>query len=71
MSVPEIASLMPFYTLTKGQQVRFTALDASSGVDVAGVVISEMVIAVDAVPSELPQPTVQPGTAFAFGDVAA
>jgi hypothetical protein len=71
MSVPEIASLMPFYTLTKGQQVRFTALDASSGVDVSGVVISEMVIGVSAEPTASPPIALGFSRAFSQGDQAA
>jgi predicted acyltransferase len=47
MAAPELASLPPFFTLTKGQTVRFTALDAASGATVAGVVISNMSISVD------------------------
>lgn len=47
MSVPENASLYPFFTLSKGQTVRFTALDPTDNSTVTGVVISKMVLGVN------------------------
>lgn len=47
MSVPENASLYPFFTLSKGQTVRFTALDPTDNSDVTDVVITAMVLGVN------------------------
>lgn len=47
MAAPALASLPPFFTLTKGQTVRFTALDPADGSLIAGVVISNMSLSVD------------------------
>lgn len=71
MAVPENASLMPFYTLRKGQQVRFTALDATSGADVTAVVISQMVIGVEAEPTGVAvvEPTYDPQFSAGGGEI--
>ena len=47
MAAPEIAGLPPFLILTKGQTVRFTALDAVTGDLVANVTITDMTLGVD------------------------
>lgn len=47
MAAPDQASLPPFFTLTKGQTVRFTALDPTDGSVVSGVTISGMRLSVD------------------------
>lgn len=62
MPAPELASLPPFFTLTKGQTVRFTALDPTDGSVVSGVSISGMRLSVDRedAPDTLPPSTSQP-----------
>lgn len=44
---PQNVSLPPFFTLTNGYTVRVTALDPTSGAVVAGVIASNVSIAVD------------------------
>lgn len=64
MAAPEIASLPPFFTLTKGTTVRWTALDPTDGSEVSGVVVSNMSIAVDQEDTDLSAPTVNLDPAF-------
>lgn len=54
MAVPSLATLPPFFTLTKGQTVRFTALDPTDGSLISGVNISNMSLSVDQEDTEIP-----------------
>jgi hypothetical protein len=47
MAAPTEASLPPFFTLAKGNVIRFTALDAATGDEVTDVTVSNMSIAVN------------------------
>jgi hypothetical protein len=47
MAAPANASLPPFFTLAKGNVIRFTALDATTGDPVAAVKVANMSIAVN------------------------
>lgn len=47
MAAPQNVSLMPFFQLTRGMQIRITALDPTSGDPVTGVVLSNMALSVD------------------------
>lgn len=49
MAAPTDASLPPFLTLADGYQIVFDAVDATTGVTVAGVVISGRSFGVDPV----------------------
>jgi hypothetical protein len=61
VAAPKNASLAPFLTLTKGMRVRINALDATSGAEVAGVIVSNVALSVDQDDSDLsPAPTPDP-----------
>ena len=47
MTAPSDASLPPFFELSDGMQVRVTAVDATTGATVAGVVVSGVSLSVD------------------------
>lgn len=47
MAIPQIAPLPPYFTLAPGYQVVVTAISATTGAEVAGVVISGVSIDVD------------------------
>lgn len=54
-------SLPPFFTLTDGMQIRVTAVDATTGATVGGVVVSDIQLSVDPItPPE--EPFALPGT---------
>lgn len=47
MTAPSDASLPPFFELSDGMQVRVTAVDATTGATVAGVIVSGVSLSVD------------------------
>ena len=47
MAAPQIVSLPEFFTLASGMTIRLTAVDATTGALVSGVVISGVSIDVD------------------------
>ena len=47
MTAPSDASLPPFFDLSDGMQVKVTAVDATTGATVAGVVVSGVSLSVD------------------------
>lgn len=47
MTAPSDASLPPFFDLSDGMQVKVSAVDATTGATVAGVVISNVSLSVD------------------------
>jgi hypothetical protein len=71
MAAPMQVSLPPFFSFEKGMTIRLTALDATTGDPVTGVVVSGASLDVDTDDDVPVVPPAQPGTAFAFGDVAA
>lgn len=58
MAAPQNVPMQPFFALTEGYTIRFTALDATAGTLVAGVVISNAVIS--AVPGGSSGPVLPP-----------
>jgi len=61
MAAPMNVRLPPFFTLSDGMQLRVTAIDATTGATVAGVVISDIQLSVD--PVAPPEPDFAlPGT---------
>ena len=71
MTAPSDASLPPFFDLSDGMQVKVSAVDATTGATVAGVVISSVSLSVDPVGAEEPVPDTPNTGPFAFGDIAA
>jgi hypothetical protein len=55
MAAPMNVSLPPFFELSDGMQIVVTALDATTGNLVSGVVVSG--VSVDVIPSTASQPT--------------
>ena len=72
MAAPQIVSLPEFFTLASGMTVRLTAVNASTGALVSGVVISGVSIDVDTAtdfsPTSPPSPILG---AYTSGSVAA
>jgi hypothetical protein len=52
MAAPMNAPLAPYFSLGAGYTVRFTALDATTGAEVAAVVISNATLSVDQAESQ-------------------
>lgn len=65
MAAPKNASLGPFLTLTKGMRIRIDALDATSGAQVSGVIVSNVALATDQEDTPGPPPPQQPVTLIA------
>jgi hypothetical protein len=47
VAAPSIASLPPFFVLTRGMQVRVTALDPTTGDQVLGVLVANLSLSVE------------------------
>lgn len=71
MAAPQIVSLPEFFTLASGNTIRLTAVDATTGALVSGVVISG--VSIDVEPTVTSGPTVNPVYLpnFSLGDMAA
>lgn len=64
MAAPQNASLAPFFSMSDGMQIVITAVDATTGATVTGVVVSNVSLSVDPdTPSE-PIPATNPTGAF-------
>jgi hypothetical protein len=70
VAAPKNASLGPFLTLTKGMRVRIDALDATSGAQVTGVIVSNVALATDQDDSSVPGLPVAVSGAYLQGSVS-
>jgi hypothetical protein len=64
VAAPQIAGLPPFFTLDNGMVVRVTAQNPLTGATVAGVVVSNVSLAVDQEEVTSPPDTQKPGEIF-------